>query len=58
VMAAAITALLEDEPLRLRLGAEARRRGAAHDIERSVDRIAELLAELAGARATAAGGGP
>ena len=57
-MAAAITALLEDEPLRLRLGAEARRRGAAHDIERSVDRIAELLAELAGARATAAGGGP
>jgi glycosyltransferase involved in cell wall biosynthesis len=55
-MAAAITRVLTDEPLRRRLGAEARRRAAAHDVERSVARIEQLLVELAGATATAGAG--
>jgi hypothetical protein len=40
--------LLADEPLRRRLGDEAKRRAAAHDVEVSVDRIEAILAELAG----------
>jgi phosphatidylinositol alpha 1,6-mannosyltransferase len=52
-MAVAIDRVLTDEPLRRRLGAEARRRAAAHDVERSVTRIEQLLVQLAGAAAAA-----
>jgi glycosyltransferase involved in cell wall biosynthesis len=49
-MASAIARLLGDPPLRQRLGEEARRRAARHDVERSVDRIESLLVGLAGRR--------
>jgi glycosyltransferase involved in cell wall biosynthesis len=56
-LVAGIRRLLDDEPLRARLGAAARRQVlASHTWERHVDRTIDRLREItAGARAVAAG---
>lgn len=53
--AAAIATLLDDEALRRRLGAEARRRA---EVEFGYDRLAARLAEVLAGAAAAAGGAP
>jgi glycosyltransferase involved in cell wall biosynthesis len=45
-LAAAIRRLLDDEPLRLRIAAEAKRRSLAHDADHTAARFERLYAEL------------